>query len=148
MKKIISIILVVMSILVLCACNQSQPQSVTAYEELTEDEKLIFDALIIAVYDFYNPSKVRILETAGVNDDPDVGWVYLKVQGTNKAGGTITKGMCLAVKDGTDLHGDGRNDAIGVFAEVEYYWFDSSDEINCAKINKALTEYWEEQGLA
>lgn len=71
----------------------------TAIEALSEDDKLLFDALIKMTVDhFYEPSKIRILEigdhsdgTIYKKDDLNYGpcTVVVRLQGENVIGGTV-----------------------------------------------------------
>ena len=67
MKKIISLLVLLSVILVVVSCNSSSDSISTSSSdsELTPEEQLLFDALLVASNSFVNPSEMRIL---GVGD--------------------------------------------------------------------------------
>ncbi|MBE6559886.1 MAG: hypothetical protein E7662_02070 [Ruminococcaceae bacterium] len=71
----------------------------TAIEALNEEEQLLFDALIkMTTADFYEPSKIRVLEIGDYSDNSkyakdDILYgpstVVVRLQGENRVGGTL-----------------------------------------------------------
>ena len=121
--------------------NSNETSLLSAYDQLSEDEKLVFDALTIALKNFYNPSKVRLLEAGAMGEDS----ITIKVQGTNMAGGTITESYILYFKNHQDGYNYYSKRYKGDVYKIDFSY--SHDDVSCSKINKALKEYWEEQGI-
>lgn len=162
MKKLIVSILITVLLLSFCACNTpsdvnpqpSQPiitQSPTAYEQLNEKEKHIFDALIIATEKFKNPSTVRLLDFAiivdAVVDGSEMHFIDVKLQAAIPAGGEVTENYTLYLEKST--YSTGHIFYKGDIKESDDELLSSHEPgVERSKINKALIEYWKEQGLA
>ena len=166
MKKLIVSILITVLLLSFCACNTpsdvnpqpSQPivtqpiitQPPTAYEQLNEKEKRIFDALIIATEEFKNPSTVRLLDfdiiVDTVVDGSEMHFITVKLQAAIPAGGEVSENYILYLDKSTFSTGH-----VYYKGDIEGWDYDPSGAepgVERSKINKALIEYWEEQGLA
>ncbi len=111
MKKLLILLFLLTSLLsTSCAKDTTStfeianPQSTTtvettAIEALTEEEQLLFDALIkMTTADFYEPSKIRVLEIGDYSDNSkyakdDILYgpstVVVRLQGENRVGGTL-----------------------------------------------------------
>ena len=133
---------------------ESIPSYKDAKEKLAEAEDGIFQSECATyVFDFikdggfYNPSAVRVLD-ASYADKNDVyavalgadGILYLKIQGTNRLGGTLTKEYAILIggaKDGEAYSNDdsGQN------------YKDTDKVIDVPTINKMLQKYWSDYGL-
>ena len=148
MKKILYALLIALTTLSLISCSevpntgnsttgQQQETPASAYDKLSNLEKQFFDAFIETVNSFYNPSEVKIMQIGDISvmDDGNIS-AFIKIQGTNKLGGTIT--------DWYHLYHDG---SVYRLAEA-ISWSTTDDTVSVAKINKALNEYWEELGLS
>ena len=153
MKKIAIIFLGLFIIFLLGACGNASGENTTEeielseYDKLTDLEKGIFDAFIMNVNDFYNPSEVRFLGFDSYFDSTKS--IRIKIQGTNKLGGTLTKWYQLQVYDNT-LSSGGQIYYYdkGDMTETGDWWIiDTDSEVNVGRLNKALTEYWEDLGL-
>lgn len=159
MKKIAIIFLGLFMIFSLGACdnasgdnasgeNTTEEIELSEYDKLTDFEKGIFDAFIINVNDFYNPSEVRFLGFSWYDDSIKV--IRIKIQGTNKLGVTLTKWYQLQVYDYTLSSSEGEIFYYykGDMTEMGDWWtIDTDSEVNVGRLNRALTEYWEDLGL-
>lgn len=96
---------------------------------------------------FYNPAAVRVL-SASYGDSKDFyartfnadGILYLKLQGTNKIGGTINREYVIVIggaKDGEVYTNDD--------SEKDYSKTDR--EVDVPTINKMLIKYWKDYGI-
>ena len=147
--------------------SSESPVEPTQYEQLNNNEKLIYDSLIININSFHSPSSLRILEIgtyAVVNDEfitdeivsrdlDDQDHCYLKVQATTKTGKINNKWIKLYLKD---YNSESQSYKKGYFFEPSLYaGLDlpifstklSEESASAANINKALIEHWEEMGL-
>lgn len=129
----------------------------TKYEQLNNNEKLIYDALMININTFYSPSSVRILEITALGYDINGNNIkgtscHLKIQATTQTGQTNNKWIRLTLSDYEDEYGSYKK---GDFDESSFIVdgiplasVKVPEEIASAgKINKALIEYWQEMGL-
>ena len=133
----------VILIFLFCSCgtennndNQGDGQ-ISAYDNLSELERKFFDAFVESLDDFYNPSEVKILQIDSVIELSD-GTVsaIIKIQGTNRLGGTLTKWYELwNIGNGYYLkeRADGRGGP--------------TNKVSVAKLNNALSEHWEKLGF-
>lgn len=113
-------------------------EKISAYDELTLFDKLVFDAFILNINSFYNPSEVRFL---GFNDQQFIQThVFVKVQGTNRLGGTITKSYRLQLLDDSFYE-------MGYMREGPDFTIYSDRFFDAEKLNRALIEYWEDKGI-
>lgn len=96
---------------------------------------------------FYNPSAVRVLD-ATYADETDAytmllgtdGLLYLRIQGTNKVGGTLTKEFVILL--------GGENDGENYTNDDSGLDYKTSDKpIDVPTINKMLQKYWEDFGI-
>ena len=141
MKKIISLLLALVLTLSLTLVFTSCElfDSGSAYDDLTDTEKKLFDAFLEAIDESYNPSKIKILKVSylSIRDDGTV-YATMQIQGTNGLGGTITQWNTLMNWDGGG-----------------YFFMESSEgkgnamakEVSVAKLNDALAEYWTNLGI-
>ncbi|MDD4070714.1 MAG: hypothetical protein PHF05_09765 [Candidatus Izemoplasmatales bacterium] len=127
--------------------NPTVEIEVSEYDKLSTLEKGIFDAFIMNVNDFYNPSEVRFLGFTTYFDSTKS--IYVKIQGTNRLGGTLTKWYSLQVYDNTLSDGDQiyYYDKGDMTETGDWWTIDTDSEVNVGRLNKALTEYWEDLGL-
>lgn len=150
MKKIlkfIALIIVVFLSFNLYACKENDadddtntPTILSAYDQLTEDEKKIFDVLMPQLQSFYNPQEVRILAVGRRNE----AGVAIQFSGTNKVGGKITKSYILYY----DNHPSIDTIKKGYFKEQsDSFKVYHDNEFNLKNLNRAIIEYWEEKGL-
>ena len=148
MKKLIIILLVVVCLASLWSCdnkntNDQEPvetEPLSAYEQLNEDEKLIYEALIIAADDFYTPTSLRLLNVASMTSS----YVYIKVQSGNRFGSLLTDTFMLGLSETSTLYEYTKGAATTIPVSVENWGINN---INCEKINLAIDEYWDEKGL-
>ena len=97
---------------------------------------------------FYNPSAVRVLD-ASYGDKSDTwaalfgadGILYLKIQGTNKFGGTLSKEYVILIGGKDDGKAYKNEDDI----TVNYKQSDKA--IDVPTINKMLQKYWKDYGI-
>lgn len=160
MKKIAIIFLGLFVLFGLGACDNASDENptvedenptveieVSEYDKLSTLEKGIFDAFIMNANDFYNPSEVRFLGFTTYSDSTKS--IYVKIQGTNRLGGTLTKWYSLQVYDNT--LSDGVNMYYydkGDMSEVgDYFTINTASGVDVGKLNRALTEYWKDLGL-
>lgn len=113
MKKFIVIMVVVFSFALLISCNEGEnttknpteevKRELTPIEQLTEEEKILFDALIKASETFYEPSAIKLLSVGDrevergkrIYSNEYLGpgryqCVVVRLQGENKIGGTLS----------------------------------------------------------
>lgn len=123
MKKMISLFLVFVLCLSLCACGknggateapETEPmETLSAREQLTEVEQRLYEALIrMTTADFYEPSAVRVLEIGDYNENtamdetsflygPDT--VVVRLQGENGEGGTLNHYYLVCIKGAENM---------------------------------------------
>lgn len=158
MKRLFSILLCLGMLLSLWACGnsktKSEEKSKTPIEDLNEDEKYVFDALVVAGNSFFNPSEMRLLDIGDPGlDDARHATVTVRLQGENKLGGTVNDYYRLTLYR---LRGKELAKALAEEAfENDYYrdnwneckagkyprsWYDTIDEYK-----KYITEeYWKD----
>lgn len=154
MQKFISIIFSILFLLTLVSCNSTETTASTsslqttsmvaettvplsAYEQLSEDEKEVFDALIIALNSYArNPSSARVIMAGSKYSSAN--FIELKLYLENAFGGGTNKCYFLVYETGPV---GSAYYPKGTLAEGGNVTYDAGD-INCAKINKALTEYY------
>ena len=189
MKKIIALFLTFATLLALISCsagttqptqpsnnqqqsgnnNQQQEPELSAYDQLSSDEKMIFDALLISLDSFIAPSSVRftgVFESFGsewetattslpqtANDERFGVKVFLKLSFQNTLGATNQGYFSLVIKDGT-----WKNDYPSACKGYIYQYTSdnqlyssvlkcpSISYISVAKLNKALQEYYTDMG--
>ena len=114
----------------------------TAYELLNDAERELFDYMTgTMLKSFYNAPAVRIRKLFNMNDgDLTYYAIVAELQGTNKLGGTIYKRYIMVRQEG------------GVFCvplddEPDYGTEIPVDQMDPAKINAALEEYWSNVGM-
>lgn len=122
-----------------CSVTVAAP---TAYELLNDAERELFDYMTGTMLEsFYNAPAVRIRKLFNVNDgDLTYYAIVAELQGTNKLGGTIYKRYIMVRQEG------------GVFCvplddESDYGTEIPVDQMDPAKINAALEEYWSNVGM-
>ncbi len=138
-----------------------------AVDQLNSRQKGVFDAVIkMTKADFYNPSKIRILE---IGDSENVSlaragedytkakvllYIVVRLQGENRAGGTLNHYYKIVYGE-AELPNLGRvsgSDRLGEYKELPDAYkiseeLSSSSEWDLAPINKAIKEYWQELGI-
>lgn len=122
-----------------CSVTVAAP---TAYELLNDAERELFDYMTGTMLNsFYNALAVRIRKLFNMNDgDLTYYAIVAELQGTNKLGGTIYKRYIMVRQEG------------GVFCvplddESDYGTEIPVDQMDPAKINAALEEYWSNVGM-
>jgi len=134
MKKILSFFILIAISVSLMACGNN------AYDDLSKKEKKFFDAFVEAAFNyFYNPSEARIQQVAKYRE-LDSGKVasYVKVQGTNRLGGTTSNWYFLSYSDSMNSY----------CLNEPYSTPDASDgDLSVSKLNLALAEHWESLGF-
>lgn len=135
----------------LVACGDEKPDEklddveidTSAYGQLTDAEKEVFDVLITKFWQFVNPNSVRII---AVYYSPELNRCKLKLQATNSFGGTTTANYMLYYDEYT--FADGTTYEKGYFKQMEdYSYVEDSGDLSLLNLNKAIVEYWEKQGL-
>lgn len=110
-KRILSVVL----LLAILLTNTVSFAEESAIAQLSDFEKEVYDALLIMLNDFYNPSEVRILEMGEYTDRSSYrenagedalsaflagpSTIVLRLSGTNKLGGTLNHYYMLALND-------------------------------------------------
>lgn len=133
--------------------SRSQISSSTPIDELIEEEKVIFDSLLVNINDFFNPSEVRILEIGNYSENQPTELCpdgekdcYIKINGTNRAGGTIIQVFKLVlmnyrvVYDGKTIYYE-KGDLTEETSEINSKY----NAVDIGRINKALKYYWNEK---
>ena len=168
MKKIICLLLmVVMIFTVVCGIAEE-----SAIDKLEEKEKRIYDALLIMLNNFYDPSSVRVMELRDYTDrskyrestlerdkmlaGPDT--VIVRLSGANRLGGTLNNYYLLCLSDFTTPYFSSLRTSltsaglIGDYAElapsdsqITRGWKFSDSSVG--NINRALKEHWEILGF-
>lgn len=110
-------------------------------ESLNEQEKLIYEALMIGIKDFYNPQAVRVLEIKKSGDDK----CDITITGSNKLGGTIQKYYSLRLVD-NGINKKGEMTDWTDFKELLKYG-KKYDNVDVGNINRAIKQYWEDLGI-
>ena len=158
--------------------QELQEQLEEKEESLSVDEQYIVDFVLKYTADFYNPSDVRVLQCGTEGEVPDAAvdvpyrFARLKIQGTNKLGGTLTQGYRITLDE--ELYYEFCSDpSRGEFAytpenpiflifkesdtknqESYKILFDKSigntdwwDDESIGRINRALAQHWEDLGI-
>jgi len=124
--------------------NDSQTIRPSAYTLMLGRERLVFDALIVNIHTFYNPSSVRILQAKQLRYVTDHK-IDLLIQANNRMGGTLHDWYslsCVSYQYTTQYVPK------GTISKLSYTPSSEKDiYIDCSRINKALIEYWETQGI-
>lgn len=131
-----------------CEVTVKEP---SAIEQLNEDEKLFFDVLIEKVLpSFYNAPAARVKKlglTLGKEDTTNDSLLLdVRMQGTNRLGGTLFKDyvlICKREKEKSSYLPCFTSD--GLF-QSPHEWHEST-KIDIEKINLALEEYWSNSGM-
>ena len=158
-KNYITVLLSFILMLGLFACGNDDTGNVDS--EMSSAEKLVFDALVIALNDFNNPSKVRVLEAGKIFEIPADGinglGIVLRLQGENKLGGTLNKEYFLILRlfrFGEIGSSDIKFYEHGTIVEVDDFdvnfepFEQTADvEINIGNINHAIREHYDELGI-
>ena len=134
--------------------NTSESISESAYELLNENEKIIFDALIVNINNFHSPVDVKVLEIRSLGFEsftsikPDISWqdCFLRIMSKNGMGATTTEWYRLTLEDYEDTKKGDISEVSLMDGNVPMFSY-QFDYAMPANINKALTEHWEELGL-
>ena len=159
MKKILSVFISVCLAGVFSSCSdfESSPAAETStVETLSELENEVFEALKIALLDFRSPTEARVLEAGDyVNKTTTKEFpngleeISLKISAPNGFGGNTSKYYYLYLSDTTFV--SDKNTKLyfekGDMLEDESEKITTECDVDTSKVNKALKEYWEEQGL-
>lgn len=143
MPAIVIVITLILTVFLTACSGTSSSRSTgskSAIDSLNSDEKLIFDALLIALQDFYNPSQTRVLNVQDPFSDGSA--CKIQLQSTNQFGGTTSEYYHLilsntafsSLKKGSLV--DGLNSAMI-----------SPEKVSVTNLNKALSEHWENLGV-
>lgn len=135
-------------ITVACEVTVKEP---SAIEQLNEDEKLFFDMLVERVLpSFYNAPAARVKKLGPTLGDEDTSndclLLDVRMQGTNKLGGTLFKDyllICNRDKEKSTYLPCFTSD--GLF-QTPHEWYEST-KIDIEKVNLALEEYWNNSGM-
>lgn len=151
-------------------------KEISAQDSLTGEEKLLFNALVRMIKDFYEPSAVRVLDIGDYTnyEEKDLSslsqadadylrknavTIVVRLQGENKIGGTLSHYYMICLEEGKDTEWSRsgtfmradleRTGKYGEYIELEdsYTIEENATNYNIGRINKALTEHWEELGL-
>ena len=190
MKRLLTILIVVCLLISFVSCgnsgngtdtpstntpetnNPTQPATPepepTAYEQLNENEKIIFDALMINFDQFLAPSTIRITKIfTGTAEEWDTCGdtipreatgtlsrfgiaVTLKISGENASGGKINAYYILQLVDGDeDIEYFERGRLTKISDKTLSFYLEEPEfeYASTAKLNKALIEYCDEMGL-
>lgn len=131
-------------------------------DKLNDDERLVYDALIVNINDFYDQASLRVLECGeplyGKDDEQtnlffsdDEYGCYIKISSKNRMGGTVSDVYCL-ILSGEDMgqiwKSSGLKTYSGEIYEDEYEIVTQSEKIDTSKLNAALKEYCTSMGLS
>lgn len=177
MKKLLCILLMVVALVGVTGCGKNE--EVKEEQKLDELTQLVSDRTIklFDEFDFFNPSQVRVLKAIlyyfdwknciGKSEDEchvehtreNLEQIYVKIQGTNKAGGTITQ--CYKVYDNTieNAKSDSAFSLLNVYELDKHNTcdtygdsnnsprYDTLETHNIKQINELLKEHWEALGI-
>ncbi len=156
------------------AIEISEESSKSAIESLSDEEKPIFEALIIASDIFYTPQSVKLLSVQNLmrddtilddkvwSRDPNGQRCLIKISGDNRVGGNVNKEYILWTSDwwlsdsypNSDLdYNDFLEFEKGQIVENDFKNRDYAknphnfENVSVKNLNLALTEYWEELGF-
>lgn len=126
----------------------------TAIEALSPDEAEVFKYLKEHITNFYDPGSVKILDASDIDEDSQgIRTIYLKISGSNKAGGSVSHvySLYLRDEDGYFMTKNELNEAI----LGDYYTYDDDAEwdyvsgttIDIGNLNRAIHEYLVDTGL-
>lgn len=152
-KKIfvfIFLLSIVLAITVGCSTTGSTTEKTV--QKTKEDIAAEYIIEMIDSQDFYNPTQVRMQQVYYSTDSWDVeeeeadGVYHLKIQGTNKMGGTITQYHYIYLKgDETEyfyLDQDDGSILTGYFTST-----DEGEKLDVGVINGIIKKHWEDLGL-
>lgn len=151
----------------------SEETSKSAIEALSDEERSIFEALIIASDIFYTPQSIKLLSVQNLMDDDVIigGKLYnrdyngprclIKISGDNRVGGNVNKEYILWTsdwygKDWSPNNSDSVNYLLFQKGNIVENNHDNKkyagephdfENVSVKNLNLALTEYWEELGL-
>lgn len=124
--------------------KKTEMENSTSLSSFNEEEYLIYNILIDNSSKFYNPSSLRVVEISETYGD--LPFVDLKLQAENKVGGTLTEYYTAYLEDNIDgitvEKGDLKRQ---IFQNTKIII--KSETSDVGKINKAINEYWESQGI-
>lgn len=132
----------------MCNVTVAEP---SAYDALSNNEKLFFDLFIRHINDFKDPASIRIV---GFSICPEEGSdsTSFYVSGNNALGGTIQKHYSMALRNYTSQFGDweipyyrGNLDELTIDLGIESD--DWCKDVSVQKINSALKEYFVNKGF-
>lgn len=119
-------------------------ENITALSALNKEERLIYDILINHSSSFYNPSSLRVLEIS--ETDGILPFVDLKLQAENRIGGIVTKYYTAYLDNYIgDMEVKKGELKIRLLQNTEIIL--KSETSDVGKINKAIGDYWREQGI-
>lgn len=173
MKKLLCILLMMVALVEVTGCGKNG--EVKEEQKLDELTQLVSDRTIklFDEFDFFNPSQVRMLKAIlyyfdwknciGKSEDEchvehtkdNLERIYIKIQGTNKAGGTITQ--CYKIYDNTVEKNDvtilnvyelDKNNTCDTYTDTKNApRYDALEASNIKQINEVLKDHWEELGI-
>lgn len=156
MKKIFSIVMIIALCFSLVGCGKDNKDNNNKETDnkiiLTDIEQKIFNKVISV--DFYDQTSVKILGGYifyGTGNSEiqhtleNVSAYYIKLQATNKAGGTITK--CYNSSEFDNFKSLTEQNELDRCDYAIYKTSKTVDEINVAKMNKYFKQHWENLGL-
>ena len=161
--------ILLMAVALLSACNNNSNDITvdTSYDyelptevdefALNEEEQLIFDALIIAISYFHNPTAVRVISVSDLQGHDGIDnistanrYVRLRLQATNRMGGTVTSYYRLQLTDRITLvqpHYGAVMSPKGQLQEIRNVTITPSNTVDISKINHTLIQHWYLLGL-
>ena len=119
-----------------CVVNVKAP---TAYEQLSEKERAVYEAILSISYQFKNPSSVRVVSGGGIVTTGDgAGSGFYRLSATNSFGATTTDYYVIAVTPSQSIV-----QSISSYAtSEEIAKCLITDEFDIVKVNNALNEKW------
>lgn len=140
---IITIFLCLFAVLGLTSCSKS------AYEKLSKDEKIVFDALVKASDTFKDPTSLRVIECSDIQEDSvnvleyscNFKYVEIHLRAINSYGASNTQWYQLCIEsDNFEL-------PVGYTAKISYSKLERGKNISVEKLNAALKERIKELGI-
>ena len=162
MKRVSFILALVLIIAILAGCAAAATPTTTTtttttvptttatttpIQQLSATENIIFEALVIGLENFYNMTEAKILACSALNEK---GTCFIKIQGTNKMGGTLTHVYATITSGdskGTMMTRSDMSKALGGGSSDQEWDLTPDPTINVGNLNRALDYKWKQMGL-
>ena len=160
MKKILCVLLAILLIpttLAFVGCVKQKEPTQTAYEQLGETEKKVYDIALDFSYDFKNPSSFRIL-SGTYEEKEDSFSLSIRIQAENGYGAsgssyyqllgslsTMKAVVKIDLEKGETTTGEKNLNEYAILLGLLKAKY--TNDFDYSAVNNALKEYWEKQGI-